>query len=104
MEVAKIKSFLAQLVALRDGCKAIWNEAKLVASSLQIKVKLFRDRDRNCISRKRRRSSQYENAPHKNVNKMNRDYSTSESAYFMCSIGYCYGRAYSSFQYSKTDF
>jgi len=27
---------LAQLVALRDSCTAMWIEAKLVASSLQI--------------------------------------------------------------------
>ena len=38
MEVASIESLLAQLVALRDSWKAIWNEAKLVASSLQIEV------------------------------------------------------------------
>ena len=37
MKVANIESLFAQLVALR--------EAKLVASSLQIEVKLFRDRN-----------------------------------------------------------
>ena len=40
MEVAYIESLLAQLVAFRDSnleWKAIWNEAKLVAFSLQIK-------------------------------------------------------------------
>ena len=44
MEVTNIESLLAQLVALRDSWKAIWNEAKLVASSLQIEVKNFRHR------------------------------------------------------------
>ena len=35
-EVANIESLLAQLVVLRDSWKTVWNEAKLVASSLQI--------------------------------------------------------------------
>ena len=38
MEVANIESLLAQLVALRDSWKAIWNEAQTDASSLQIEV------------------------------------------------------------------
>ena len=54
MEVANIESLRAQLVTLRDSWKAIWNEAKLVASSLQIEVKLFRDR--NYTARKERGS------------------------------------------------
>ena len=44
MEVANIESLLTQLVALRDIWKAMWNETKLVASSLQIEVKLFTGR------------------------------------------------------------
>ena len=44
MEVAIIESLLAQLVALRDSRNAAWNEAKLVASSLQIEAKLPMDR------------------------------------------------------------
>ena len=43
MEVANIESLLAQLLALRDSWKAVWNEAKLVASSLLIEVKLPKD-------------------------------------------------------------
>ena len=37
-----MESLLAQLVALRDSLKAIWNEAELIASSLQMEVKLLR--------------------------------------------------------------
>ena len=44
LEVANIESLLVQLVALRDSWKAIWNEAKLVASRLQIEVKYLRYR------------------------------------------------------------
>ena len=45
MEAANIESSLTQqLVALQDSLKAVWNEAKLVASSLQIQVTLLRDR------------------------------------------------------------
>ena len=36
MDVATIGSLLAQLVALPDSWKSVWNEAKLVVSSLQI--------------------------------------------------------------------
>jgi len=38
MEVANVESLLTQLVALRDNWKAMWNEAELVASSLQSEV------------------------------------------------------------------
>ena len=41
MEVANIKSLLQELLTLRDSWEAVWNEAKLVASSLQITVKMF---------------------------------------------------------------
>ena len=41
MEVANIESLLAQLVALQDSWEAMWNEAKLVASSLHIEIKLY---------------------------------------------------------------
>ena len=67
-EVANIKSLLAQLMILRDSRKAIQNEGKLVASNLQIEVKLFRHR--NTTARKRTRF-QYENTSDENVNKMN---------------------------------
>ena len=53
MEVANTKRLLAQLVALRESWEAIWNEAKLVAFSQQIEVKLFRDR--NSTAKKRTR-------------------------------------------------
>ena len=43
MEVANIERLLAQLVALHHSWKAALNEAKFVASCLQIEVKLFRD-------------------------------------------------------------
>ena len=51
MEVANIESLHAQLVALRDSWKAIWNEAKLVASSLQIEEKLSMDRSTTASKR-----------------------------------------------------
>ena len=63
MEVLIIESLLAQLVPLRDIWTAIWNKAKLVASSLHIKEKLFKDR--NLTVRKRTRF-QYQNTLNKN--------------------------------------
>ena len=39
MEAANIECLLAQLLAHRDSWKAVWNEAKLVAFSLQIQVR-----------------------------------------------------------------
>ena len=50
-------------MTLRDS----WNEAKLVASSLQIKVKL--PRDRRTTARKRTRFHD-EDAPDENMNEM----------------------------------
>ena len=41
------------IVALRDSWKIIWNEAKLVASSLQIEVKLLRYRSTTARERTR---------------------------------------------------
>ena len=38
MDVANMESLLAQLVALRDSWKAMWNEVKPVASRMQIEV------------------------------------------------------------------
>ena len=45
MEVANIKNLLALLVAFGDSRKALRNKAKLVASSLEIEINLFRDRN-----------------------------------------------------------
>ena len=72
-------------MALLDSCKAIWNEAKLVASSLQIEVKLFKDR--NSTAKKRTRF-QYEETSDKNVNKMNEADKSTEKAYFRKHIVY----------------
>ena len=87
MKVANIESLLAQLVAFRDSWKAIWNEVKLVTSSVQIEIKLFRDR--NSTAKKRTRF-QYKGTPNKNVDEMNEADEmnplrkpTSESTYFM---------------------
>ena len=68
MKVANIESLLEQLETLRDSWKVIWNEAKLVASSLQVGVKLFRDK--NATTRKSIRFL-YESTFDENVNKMN---------------------------------
>jgi len=38
VEVVNVESLLTQLVGLRDSWKAMWNEAELVASSLQTEV------------------------------------------------------------------
>ena len=65
MEVANIESFLAQLLALRDSWKAVWKEAKLVASSLQIEVNL--SRHRSTTARERTRFHD-EDTPGENVN------------------------------------
>ena len=82
MEVANIEGLLAQLVALRDSCKAVWNEAKLAASSLQIEVILLRHR---CTTARKRTRHHDEDTLDENVNEMNEspEKPTSESAYFM---------------------
>ena len=51
MEVSNIESLLAQLLALQDSWKAMWNEAKLVASNLEIEMKL--SMNRGATARKR---------------------------------------------------
>ena len=79
MEVANIESLIEKLVALRDSWKAIWNEAKLVASSLQVEVQLFRDR--NITVRKSTRF-QYESTSDENVIEMNETDESTEEAYF----------------------
>ena len=56
MEDANVESLLAQLVARRDSWKAVWNEAKQVASSLQVDVILSSKRsmpDENVNDRSR---------------------------------------------------
>ena len=86
MEIAKIESLLAQLVALRDSWKAIRNEAKLVASSLQVvEIKLFRNR--NSTVRKRTRF-QYEETPDESVNEINQADESTENALFRKHIFY----------------
>ena len=79
MEVANIKSLLEKLVTLQDSWKAMWNEAKLVVSSLQVGVKLFRDR--NTTARKSIRFL-YESTSDENVNKMNETDKSTEEAHF----------------------
>ena len=76
---------LEQLVALRDIWKAIWNEAKVVASSVQVRVKLFRDR--NTTARKSIRFL-YESTSDENVNKMNERDESTEEAHFRKHIIY----------------
>ena len=85
MEVANIESLLAQLVALRDSWKAMWNEAKLVAFSLQIEVKLFKGR--STTTRKRTRFHD-EHTPDENVNEMNEADESPEEAHFRKHIFY----------------
>ena len=79
MEVANIESLLAKLVALLDSWKAVWNEAKLVASSLQIEVKLFTDR--STTARKRTRFHD-EDTHDENVNEMNEADESPEETHF----------------------
>ena len=85
MEVANIESLLEQLVTLRESWKAIWNEAKLVASSLQVRVKLFRDR--NTTNRKSIRFL-YKSTSDENVNNMNETDESTEEAHFRRHIFY----------------
>ena len=85
MKVANIESVLAQLMALRDSWKAIWNDAKLVASSLQIELKLFRDR--STTARKRIRFYD-EDTPDENVNEMNKADKSPEEGHFRKHILY----------------
>ena len=72
-------------MALRDSWKAIWNEAKLVAPSLQVEVKLFRDR--NITARKSTRF-QYESTSDENVIEINETDESTEEAYFRKHIFY----------------
>ena len=67
MEVANIERLFEQLVALRDSWKAVWNEAKLVASSLQREVKLVRDQSTTARERTRYHDK---DAPDENMNEM----------------------------------
>ena len=61
------------------------NEAKLVASSLSIEIKLFRDG--NSTAKKRTRF-QYEDTPDKNVNEMNKADKPTEEGHFRKHIFY----------------
>ena len=81
----EVASLIEKLVALRDSRKAIWNEAKLVASSLQVEVQLFRDR--NITARKSTRF-QYESTSDENVIEMNETDESTEEAYFRKHIFY----------------
>ena len=69
MEVATKEIQLAQLVAL------MWNDAKLVASNLQI---CFKGRSFNTTKRKRLNG---EHAPYENVNKINEAYKSPAEAH-----------------------
>ena len=85
MEVANIESLLAQLVALRDSLKAIWNEAKFVASSPQIEVKLLR----HCSTNARKRTRFHdEDTLDENINEMNKADESHEEANFQKHIFY----------------
>ena len=85
MEVANIECLLARLVALRDSWKAEWNEASLVESSLQIEVRLSRDRS---STTKNRTSFRVEDTPDENVKEMNE---ADEKAFFRKHISmYCW--------------
>ena len=68
MDIANIESLLTQLVILRDIWDAVWIEAKLVASSLQIEVEL--PRDRSTTARRGTRLHD-EDTPGEGVNEMN---------------------------------
>ena len=83
MEVANIENLHAQLVTLRDSWKAVWNEAKLVASSLHIEVLLLMDRSTTARKRARFR---YENTREENVNEMNEADKSHEEALFRMHI------------------
>ena len=85
IEVANIESLIAQLVALRDNWKAMWNEAKIVASSLQIEVTSFRHH--STTARKRTRFHD-EDAPDENINEMNEADESSDEARFRKHIFY----------------
>ena len=72
-------------MALRGSWKAVWNEAKLVASSLQIEVKLFR----HCSTTVRKRTRFHdEDTPDEDVNEMNEADESPEEAHFRKYIFY----------------
>ena len=80
MEVSNIESLLAQLLALQDSWKAMWNEAKLVASNLEIEMKL--SMNRGATARKRKRFHD------ENVDEMNETDESPEEAHFRKHIFY----------------
>ena len=79
IEVTNLESLLDQLMSLRESWKAMWNEAKLVASSLKIEVKLFKGRSNTTRKRTRFHDDpvQYEN-----VNEMLESDESPEEAHF----------------------
>ena len=83
MKIANIENLLVQLVALQHSWKAVWNEAKLVAPSLQREVKLSRD---HIISARKRFHD--EDTPDENVNEMNEAAESPEEAHFRKHIFY----------------
>ena len=77
MEVAKMQSLLAQLLAIMVCWRALWSEAKLVASSLHIEEELLRQRS---TTARKRTIFNDEDTPDENVNKINEaDVSTEEA-------------------------
>ena len=72
-------------MALRDSWKIIWNEAKLVASSQQIEVKL--SRHRSTTARERTRFHD-EDTPDENVNERNEAIEPPEESHFRKHIFY----------------
>ena len=66
-------------MALRDSWKAIWNETKLVASTLQLEVKLSGDRNSNVSKRTR---FQYDDTLNDNVNEVNEADKYTKEAHF----------------------
>ena len=69
----------AELAALRDRWKPMWNEDKLVVSSLQVEVNLFQG---HSTTVRKRTIFHNEDTPNENVNEMNEADESLEEAYF----------------------
>ena len=85
MEVANIESLLAQLVAIRDSWKVIWNEAKLVASSRKMEVILIRD---HSTTARKRTWLHDDDTPDEHGNQMNEADESPDEAHFRKHISY----------------
>ena len=85
VEVSNISSLLNQISEIRSQWKALWNEAKLVASNLEIEIKL--SRGRSAANRKRSRFHD-DTGPVSKLTERTEGYEIPEETHFRQSVFY----------------